>query len=390
MNLAFLVPAALAALTALLLPLLIHLARRSEQRPTPFAALRWLRQKPKPRHRIRFDEWPLLLVRLLLLVLLALLLARPVLFGSQGHAPYVAVAPGVSAAQARATPAGTDARWHWLASGFPPLSDTPPHTGASITSLVRELDASLPANVPVTVLVPAWFDGADGERLVLSRKVDWRVIAAPAPIPAASARDAEAVQMPVVRHSPERDASLRYLRAAFIAWRPSDTSTTAFDLASTTQPVPRDARRLVWLAPGDVPASVRAWIRGGGVALIDADARLDDVSSAVPMWRSDTGDVLVDGAAYGRGRVMRLHRALTPDAMPQLLDPTFPRRLRALFEPAAMAPTRVVAADHAPATGMTAFAPPPRDLQPWLVLLIVTVFALERWLATGRRRAVAP
>ena len=53
MNLAFLLPAGLAALAAVLLPLLIHLARRSEQRPTVFAALQWLRQKPKPRHRIR-------------------------------------------------------------------------------------------------------------------------------------------------------------------------------------------------------------------------------------------------------------------------------------------------------------------------------------------------
>ena len=81
MSLAFLIPAALAALGALLIPLAIHLARRSEQRPTAFAALRWLRQKPKPRHRIRFDEWPPLLLRLLLLALLALWLARPVLSG---------------------------------------------------------------------------------------------------------------------------------------------------------------------------------------------------------------------------------------------------------------------------------------------------------------------
>ena len=80
MNPALLLPAALAALAALIVPLLIHLARRSEQRPADFAALRWLRQKPKPRHRIRFDEWPLLWLRLLLLALLALWLARPVLF----------------------------------------------------------------------------------------------------------------------------------------------------------------------------------------------------------------------------------------------------------------------------------------------------------------------
>ena len=46
MNLALLLPAGLAALAALLLPLLIHLARRSEQRPTVFAALRGCGRSP--------------------------------------------------------------------------------------------------------------------------------------------------------------------------------------------------------------------------------------------------------------------------------------------------------------------------------------------------------
>ena len=46
-----LLPLGLAALGTILVPLLLHLARRTEQRPTDFAALRWLRQKPRPRHR---------------------------------------------------------------------------------------------------------------------------------------------------------------------------------------------------------------------------------------------------------------------------------------------------------------------------------------------------
>ena len=81
MSLGLLLPAALAALGALLMPLLIHLARRSQLVPTPFAALRWLRQAARPQRRVRLEEWPLLLLRLLLLALLALWLARPVLHG---------------------------------------------------------------------------------------------------------------------------------------------------------------------------------------------------------------------------------------------------------------------------------------------------------------------
>src|SRR5262245_42666752 len=155
-NLGFLLPAGFAALGALLLPVLIHLARRSEQRPTLFAALRWLQQKSKPRHRIRFDEWPLLLVRLLLVALLAVLLARPVLFGATDSTQArVAVVPGVDLQQARGQAVAADARWLWLSPGFPALDASPQSSdaapsAASITSLLRELDASLAPGVSLT------------------------------------------------------------------------------------------------------------------------------------------------------------------------------------------------------------------------------------------------
>ena len=126
MSLAFLLPAGLAALAALLLPLLLHLARRHEQTPTDFAALRWLRQKPKPRHRIRFDEWPLLLLRLLLLALLALWLARPVLSGMDDARPWIVAVPGVDATAIRTQAGDAQARLHWLAPGFPSLDDAAP------------------------------------------------------------------------------------------------------------------------------------------------------------------------------------------------------------------------------------------------------------------------
>ena len=62
MAMGLLFPAALAALVALIVPLVIHIARRSEQQPTNFAALRWLRQKPRPRSRpqsvvLEENEW---------------------------------------------------------------------------------------------------------------------------------------------------------------------------------------------------------------------------------------------------------------------------------------------------------------------------------------------
>jgi len=375
-SLAFLIPAAFAALAALLLPLLIHLARRSEQRPTQFAALRWLRQKAKPRHRIRFDEWPLLIVRLLLVALMALLLARPVLHGGESHTPYVAVAPGVDVAKARAALAQTQARWHWLAPGFPQIDATPEAANASLPSLLRELDSNLPEDVTLTVFVPERLDHADGRRIVLSRKVDWRVV--PGVMPAEVAQTTPS-PLALDIHEPAKPApGARYLRAALRAWQ------------SPGQPAPGSVKHFAWLEAGEVPAQVREYARNGLTLLLDVDAKFPEVSAWTPLWRDEAGSALIEGAAYGRGRVLRFTRALTPQAMPQLLDATFPQYLRDALEPPAAAPSRVPSAEHAPLTGGPTFPIAPRDLQPWLALLIALAFLLERWFATSSRRAVAP
>ena len=388
MSLAFLIPAALAALGALLIPLVIHLARRSEQRPTAFAALRWLRQKPKPRHRIRFDEWPLLIVRLLLVALMALLLARPVLYGGEAHTPYVAVAPGVDLAKARSVLGSTQARWHWLAPGFPRIDATPDAASeTSLASLLRELDSNLPGDVALTVFVPERLDHADGRRIVLSRDIDWRVV--PGAMPADSTPKAPSPPALVVRHAPERASAVKYLRAAALAWQ-SPASAAKVDTATTDQPLPADAKQIAWITPGAVSPQVREWARNGGTLLLDVDGKIADVPAWTSLWRDDAGSTLIEGAASGRGRVLRFTRALAPQAMPQLLDPTFPRHLRVALEPPAAAPSRVASAEHAPLAGGPVFPIAPRDLQPWLALLIALVFLVERWLATSSRRAVAP
>lgn len=183
-------PAGLAALAALVLPLLIHLARRSEHRPTDFAALRWLRALPRPRHRVRFDEWPLLLVRLVLLAALAVLLAEPALRDHDDARPRIAVSPGVDLATVRARAAS--AQWVWLAPGFPtidaqtraPAVPAGSTATATATSLLRELDASLPAASTLGVIVPAQWGRLDAQRLQLGRHVEWQVAPGRSPGPA--------------------------------------------------------------------------------------------------------------------------------------------------------------------------------------------------------------
>lgn len=399
-----LLPIGLAALASLLLPLLVHLARRSEQRVVPFAALRWLRALPQPRRKHRFEELLLMLLRLLLLAALALLLAQPVLFGRPDRRPWVAVAPGVDLATGRALASTSDARWHWLTPGFPrfdPDDAAPPaqsDSGASFASLLRELDAQLPASTPLTVVLPAVLEDADAQRPVLSRKADWRVLP-----PAAARAPATPPPQPTapfrlqVRHTPDRTASLRYLRAAGVAWAREDAnaqtgtppSATQTTIAAAGQALDPQIRSLAWLVPGEVPAPIRDWVADGGRILLDAGARWPGFPDDAPVAWSDAQGALARTIRAGNGRVIRLERPLLPAAMPGLLEADFPLRLRALFADAPALPGRVAAADFAPRTGSAPYPEHPQPLAPWLVWLVAGLFLLERLLASGRRRSEA-
>ncbi|MGY0619122.1 BatA domain-containing protein [Lysobacter sp. A378] len=403
MTISLLLPLSLAALAACLIPLLIHLARRSEQRLVMFAALRWLQAKPQPRRNYRFEEILLLLLRLLLLVALALLLAEPVLFGRPDRTPWIVVAPGVDVAAARRDIGMADAHWHRLAPGLPLLdeqdtdsTEKPATNPSSLSSLLREVDATIPAGTALTVLVPPVIVGADAERPVLSRNVDWRVVpgsgtATPArPVPPAT-------PSLMVRHSPERTAALRYLRAAGEAWMaldrgtdpetdpPATTPVPPVTIALAAQPIDVDQRYLVWLVPGPLPDSVREWIIAGGSALLDAGTTAPDLADAPVLWRDADGPI-VRGTSLGRGRVMRLERELVPAAMPSLLEPDFPIRLRRLLVGEPPQPTLVDATVHTPRSGRADYPEEPRPLAPWLAMLVALVFLMERWVAGGPRR----
>ncbi|MEI6741075.1 MAG: BatA domain-containing protein [Gemmatimonadaceae bacterium] len=82
MGLGFLVPALLAALGALSIPVVFHLRRKDRNRPLRFPSLMFLETLPiRTERRQRISDWPLLLVRLLLLMLVVLAFARPVFTG---------------------------------------------------------------------------------------------------------------------------------------------------------------------------------------------------------------------------------------------------------------------------------------------------------------------
>lgn len=384
MSPAFLLPAALAVLAALMIPLIIHIARRTESRTVDFAALRWLEAKPKPRLRPRIDERWLLAIRLLLLAVLAFWLARPVLWNVSDDRRVLAVAPGISSAIVDSIARAGD-RVVWLAPGFPRFDGSAPSATARTTSLIRELDAELPPATPLTFVVPEVLDGADAQRPILSREVQWVVADS-----TQATREPAALIVPslVVRHAPGSTGPVRYFRAAAAAWA-SDGTDARFQVAPVTTPLDRDTGALIWTAPGDLPEAVVAWIRNGGTAVLSAETRLPTQGNATVAWRDAVGQPLATAETVGKGRVVRLARPMEPAALPELLEPDFPDILLALLVPLP-APSRVAAEDHAPLAGTSPFDQRPADLRPWLTLLIAILFLAERWMATRRTRAVAP
>ena len=166
MSFALLAPLGLFALAALALPIVIHLVRRIELRTTDFAALRWISERIRPRRRLRFERPWLLLLRLALLALFALLLARPVVDEPAIAArALVVVAPGSDLSAARSVVSIADANWRWLAPGFPSIETPAPSTpegrdpspltcsqviGLSSVSIHTEAGLSWRANFPTS------------------------------------------------------------------------------------------------------------------------------------------------------------------------------------------------------------------------------------------------
>jgi hypothetical protein len=378
MSLGLLLPGALVSLVALLLPLLIHLARRNQQQPLDFAALRWLNRKPKPRRRLRVDDIPLLLLRLLLLAMLALWLAQPVRYGASERRTVVAVMPGIDTATVAQQRLPADARKQWLAAGFPRLDDAPPAAAQPIASLLRQLDAELPPDAHLIVLATAQFDGADAQLPVLTRKLEWRVVAGTPPSPAIAA--AAAPPHMQIRHDAVHRAQAGYLYAASRAWQAPATSTAA------SSPLPTNHQTvLVWFTAEPLPAPLMAWVAQGGTLILAADQALPHSSQPVSLWQNAAGDALLQATVHGNGRLLRFTQPLQPAQLPELLDAEFPQHLRDALQAPAPPAVRADARSYRPQTGAQPYPHAPDPLQPWLALLLALLFLCERWLATGRR-----
>jgi hypothetical protein len=374
-NLAFLAPAALAALAALLVPLLVHLQRRPEQRVVEFAALRWLSERVRPRQRLRLTEILLLLLRLLLVATLALWLAQPVWLDylPRAHA-WELVVPGIDPAT---LPASTDAQVperRWLAPGFPALDTPPPIAPTAVASLLRDLDTRLRPDVAVAVWVPRELAGLDAERIRLSRVVDWRVVdAAPEPTAAPAATAAIVV---AIRHDDNDEPALRYLKAAVAAWNAGEPGRYRVQRAGADVAVPDEADWLVWIG-AEPPAPVVDWVREGGHALVLPPSSQEAAPVAPPVPTA-----ALERRSIGRGQLVASALPLRADSWPTLLDAEFPSILRELLQGEPAAPDRADALAARPAADGARLPPPAYPVGDWMALAIALLLLAERLLAT--------
>jgi hypothetical protein len=388
MSAALLAPFGLAALAALVLPIVIHLIRRLALTTTDFAAMHWIHERISPRRRLRFERPWLLAIRLLLLAFVAVLLARPVIEAASGPSrSWVVVAPGADRSAARTVVSDVTAEWHWLAPGFPSIDVEAPGDAVPLASLLREIDADLAKASALTVIVPAEVTGLDGEHLRLRHAVDWHIV--PGRMATSAITPSRTPTRLTVRYAPEEERSLVYLRAAVAAWNVDEPARYQLDAQPSSVPIGDDARWLVWLGP-DPPAAVSAWIDHGGVALLTHHA----LANGDAFWRDGQGSALASIEPSGSGRVISLRGGLTPKELPILLDADFPSRLIAALRGPPLAPTRAPAdavkpmddvGDNAYKANVLASA---RPLDPWLVVLIAALFLLERMVATRARSEV--
>ncbi len=387
-----LAPLGLIALAAWLLPLLLHLRRRNDVRAQWFAAWRWVRPVPRAARRWRIEHWPLLLLRLLLIAALALLLAAPASAPSTRNGTHVLLAPGISPAQALQAGAPRAATWHRWQPGTPQRAVTGDADAvaadAGRAADLRALDAALPPDARLLVVLPSWFDGADAGALTLAHDVQWRVLPSAMPVLPAPATAA-------LRSAARVDAALgdeaRYPLAAMQAW-PRTAGAPEVVAAAANVALPADADVLLWFVPGAVPAEVQARVAAGAVLLLPSRAHWPattrgNAPTSLPLWRDAAGMPWLQMTALGRGRVLHFTRPLHADALPELLDAGFAERLRRALAAAPARAWPVQARDLAPRRITAVYAPPLRPWAPWLVLLIAVLFLAERWLATRALRA---
>lgn len=379
MSLIWGLPLGLTALAALLVPLLLHLDRRRALRTLPFAAMRWIGDRQRPRRTWRLSEWLLLVLRLLLVACLALWLAQPLLRGWGAGERWLAIVPGVAASEIAAAAVEAD-RIVWLAPGFPAHDQPQPLTQGATASLLRELDARLAEDDHLQVLVPTELSGLDAAAIELSHLVDWRVVAGSQLLPEVVAASPHR-RVLALRHADDVDATLPFLRAAVASWANSESLAVEFDEGPQDRALPAHADALIWLGDAPTPAALALAEDGATLLHIPSHASLSDAAAST----NERAAWPPTAQRFGRGWGLHLETPLDPRTLPELHSAEFPGMLHRVLFGDAPPPSRADAEDVRPSHADASIPPRETPLRPWLAWIVAALFLLERVLASGRR-----
>lgn len=375
-----LAPLGLAALAAIVVPLVIHWIGPSDQRLVSFAAMRYLREQHLSREKSHLHERWLLLLRILLIAALGLWLSLPVWRGhSEPQAPWILVASGVDAGAARNSIPEQVGEWRWLSPGFPSLNTARvPHSGEPLMSLVREADSVLTPGTAMIVVVPSYLDGLDAERLQLRRPVTWHLL--PGAAPAAKSPVSPTPTL-AVRYDPANASELPVAQALASAWTASGT-VLPVDIATWDKPLPKLPAWLIWLGAAP-PKSVNDWVREGGRLLISRQSTSKDPV----VLADDNGTAVLRARVLGNGRLLSLTVPLKIQDLPALAAPDFAKTLATELQRPTLAPGRTPAASVAPLQLPTASRlwGRPQSLASYFAVLIALMFLFERLYATRIR-----
>ncbi len=403
-------PAGLWALGALAVPLLIHLVRR----PLQVVRVGQLPMPPGPPRRLAVWRWRealKLLLRCALLAVIALALAQPEWRPAQPEPVRLALrVPG------SAWSSETDAAWrrlradgaaaHWLAADFPESTEAEPKAAefSGPWSLLRELDARVPAGSRAVVFGPTDATRFAGSRPTLARlQVDWWPTD-PASPPARGAGSAAPPRVAVLA-APDRAEDRRFVRAALgavAAIETVDAPDWIVQLGDVALPpalaarveagavLVRDAGGPPLVSDGErtfSPGPARMTLRQRAAAPADGRVRLRD-SAGEPLWTETR-----QGAGWVWHWALRFH----PDWTDWPLHAEFPGWWAEILRPGPEASAPLSARQAAPAFAAAAATDSPAlpplagfDLRLacwWTALLL---FAAERaWTWAQARRAAA-
>jgi hypothetical protein len=419
----------LLALAALLLPLAIHLFSRSRGRRVLVGNIALYRQPRRQRvFEARVQQWPLLLLRLLLLIVAALWVAelareqRPLLAGTTAY-----VTPEWLAAQGREGAANIDAdRILALSPLFPPVDAYVPTSlvsGSDWYGLLAERLAAVDHEGGVTVYALGAADQFPASATGFGAGVRW-VLATPGVEPGAEPGAEKEKPNPSlvvsVYHDPGRkmDAvSITTALALAAEQRQVRLDTAMTEVASGDADVatpifgqaPADAMRVAIglgvnvdhlsatvtledMAPGAISTTLQLPSLPGHrfevrpavqQPLVDAGV-MGDAPPKV-LWRADNGQPLLIETSVSGGRHLRYLDRLSEVADSPLRSEAFPELLLRLLLGETTWQQGYAQAPVDPTLTLTnsglSPAVPNQPLAPWLALLLALLVAVERWWA---------